>query len=149
MSGVNMNTLVKKVAWLGPLVAIVIAAVFYIRSYNGSEKVERPTTKSGVSQSSTTLTITKEEAPRMIEIPAFQRLVYGVVENDVAYIVHVRLRDEPDPTRIVQFQIPSRQDRPSNWSSPLEGGNYTRIGFTVDPTSAKDIGHIDYVFEPH
>ena len=141
------TTLLKKLAWYGPIAAIVIAAMFYIRSYNGSVKVEHVRAPGGSTASATTtitITITKEATPRMIDYPYFSRLMSGVVEDDVAYVIHVQLVGRPDH-EIEQILVPARNDRPSNWSDPLAGKNIARIGFTLDPSSAKEIGHIEYV----
>lgn len=139
------TTLLKKLAWLGPIAAIVIAAMFYIRSYNGSVKVEHVQAPGGSTASATTtITITKEATPRMIDYPYFSRLRSGIVEDDVAYVIHVQLVGRPD-NEIEKVFVPARNDRPSDWSDPLVGKNIARIGFTLDPSSAKDIGHIEYV----
>lgn len=142
------TTLLKKLAWLGPIAAIIIAAMFYIRSYNGAEKkVEHvQVIGGGKASATTTIPITKEATPRMIDYPYFSRLMSGVVEDDVAYVIHVQLVGQPDH-EIEKIFVPARNERPSNWSDPLAGKNIARIGFTLDPSSAKDIGHIEYVVE--
>jgi hypothetical protein len=141
------TTLLKKLAWYGPIAAILIATMFYIRSYNGSEKkVQHVQVTGGKASATTTITITKEATPRMIDYPHFSRLRSGIVEDDVAYVIHINLVGRPDH-EIEKIFVPARNDRPSNWSDPLAGKNIARIGFTLDPSSAKDIGHIEYVVE--
>jgi len=139
----------RKLTWI-LLILVILGLISYFRVtgqlsqfIEGLRTPDRPTSSQ---KTESRITITKEETPRMIEIPIFHKITYGAVGDDVAYIIHAQMRDDEDGT-IQKFPIPARKDRPSNWSNPIAGRNITRIGFTLDPDSALVTGLIDYVFE--
>jgi hypothetical protein len=145
----NITNYGKRISWILLLLVLVGTFAYYRRTGQLAqffESLSTPDKPTVTQKADTTITITKEETPRMIEIPNFHRLRSGIEEDDIGYIIHAHMRGDDDST-IVKIPVPARNDRPSDWKDPLAGKNFTRIGFTVDPSSTRDIGHIEFVIE--